>query len=235
MRIFVLNWLAETDLQLAQPVLLRLATQKATEQVQLAAIANLGAWKVKPAVEPLLALLESGSDSVKARAIQALGEIGEPAAIRAVRALLKDSRLKRYAVEAVGKLRDAESVPSLPADVRKGTTEDSVPASESLGLIGGESAVDGLVGIASDQNADRLVRIRAFVSLAGIGAAKANAPAAAVLADKKADRLHSLAVDLLAALVKSGNVEARAALEKCAEEPNGSVRSQARRALGLPN
>ncbi len=61
------------------------------------------------------------------------------------------------------------------------------------------------------------------------------APALAVLADPKTERLHSLAVEVLAALVKRGNVEARAALTKFAEEPRGTVRWAARRALGLEN
>ncbi len=154
MRIMALNWLAETDLPAAQPVLLRLGTNKANEQIQLGAIANLGAWKIKSSVEPLLGLLESGSDSVKASVVQALGEIGESAATPPVRALLKHRKLRRFAMEAVGKLRDEESVPLLLAEVRKGTTEDSIPASDSLGMIASDSAVDGLIAIVSDQKAD---------------------------------------------------------------------------------
>lgn len=234
MRILALNWLAETNLQVAEPVLLRFGTGKGSEQIQRAAVANLGAWKARAAVGPLTALLGTAGDAVKAAAVQALGEIGDVTATPAVRALLNDKKLKPFAIEAVGKLKDDESVVFLLSDVRKGTTEDSIPASVSLGLIASESAVDGLVIIASDKKADQFARIRAFVALSTIGNAKALAPAAAVLADKKEDRLHSLAVDTLAALIKSGSVEARAALTKYAEEPRGTARSAARRALGLP-
>ncbi len=233
MRLLALSLLADTNLQAAEPVLLRFAADKTQEQIQLSAVANLGAWKSKAAVAPLTALLGTAGDAVKAMAVQALGEIGDPAATPAVRPLLNDTKMKPFAVEALGKLKDEESVPFLLADIRKGTSEDSIPASESLGLIASEAAVNGLVAIASDQEAVQFARIRAFVALTTIGSPKALAPAAAVLADKKEERIHFQAVGMLAALVKQGNAEARAALTKYAEEPGGVARYQARQALGL--
>jgi HEAT repeat protein len=233
-RILALNWLAETDLPTAEPVLLRFGTGTGNEQIQLAAIGNLGAWKVKAAVGPLTTLLGTAGDAVKAKSVQALGEIGDSAAAPALRPLLNDQKLKLFAVETLGKLRDAESVPFLLADVRKGTREDSIPASVSLGLIASESAVDGLAIIASDKKAGRFARIRAWVALSAIGNAKTLGLAATTLGDKQEKDFHSWAVDTLAALIKSGNVDARAALTKYAEQPDSPQRSQARKALGLP-
>ena len=233
-RVFAMNWLTETDIKAAEALLLHFATTDSQpKQLRLAAVANLGSWQVKTAIDPLVKLLDTKEDALRARVVQALGEIGDARASSAVRPLLKDAKVKFYAVQAAGKLKDNESVPFLLEEVRKGN-DDSIPASESLENIATETAVDGLVAIISNNSAHRFARIRAFVALKTIASPKSLGAAAAVLNDNKQKQFHTFAIDVIAALMKGGSTEARTMLTKYAEGPQGDLRDSARKALGMP-
>ncbi|MBM4039211.1 MAG: hypothetical protein FJ290_11925 [Planctomycetes bacterium] len=114
LRLHALNWLAESAFQTSADMLLRLAANdRAPRLMRSAAILNLGLHQHKPATSVMLAQLSDKTDPTGRRpAIAALGELGDSSLAAHIRPFLDDAdeMLAREAVEAVGKLRDPESV-----------------------------------------------------------------------------------------------------------------------------
>ncbi len=118
-RIFALNWLVEAHPREVIDVLLETIAQKdAPPSLRSAAAINLGGMKVVAAVQPLSEVVRTDEDvALRQHAVEALGEIGNPAAAPVIRPLLDDAsdELAGAAIKAVGKLKDAEAVGALLA------------------------------------------------------------------------------------------------------------------------
>jgi len=161
-RIFALNWLAEEHRREAESLLLRLAANP-NQPVGLrnSAIANLGAWRMKTAVAPLLAMLEGpADDAIKKNTIEALADIGDQTAATKLRAHFNHTNddLAIAAIAATGKLKDSVSVDLLSAILRDGQkTKRHQTCVNALQAIGNGTAV-GALGqlLASEKTADGL-------------------------------------------------------------------------------
>ena len=142
------------------PPLLR-GLQDSNWRVRLRAVEALTLLKPQIAVEPLMHLVKTDSDSaVRQDAVRALGHIGDTQAIPLLLDSLNKPSLKLEAIEALGHMRAAEALPqlialvqSLPADAyedrMEGCTDpqykEELPpleaAVKALGKIGDSKAV----------------------------------------------------------------------------------------------
>jgi hypothetical protein len=119
-------------------------------------------------VDFLIRSLDDPNDSVRQRAIEALGEQGDRQAAEHLVTILNDSNqsLRRAAAEALGRIGDPQAVDSLVALLGDSNGRIRQAAVEALGRIGDPRAVDNLVPILSDSNES--IRHAAVLALAGI-------------------------------------------------------------------
>jgi len=110
----------------------------------------------RKAAVPALVEVLTQAPRARAQAALALGEIGDPAAVKPlVAALDKGSRdrdvldANRYIADALGALRAKEAVPALTELVGSPDGYVQVAAVDALGRIGDPAAIDILVGIAT--------------------------------------------------------------------------------------
>lgn len=147
----------------AVPALLA-ALQHQEWLVRLHAVESLGKSKSPQAVEALLSVVFNDPDTaVREDAVRALGDIGAPQAVDFLYVVMKDPRLRLFAVEALGRIGDRRAVPVL-LDVLAGrnvpeagrmvsgcgdqwSEEMMVRAAavRALGALGDETAVPALV------------------------------------------------------------------------------------------
>lgn len=161
-RIFALNWLAEEHRREAESLLLQLAANP-NQPVGLrnSAIANLGAWRIKTAVAPLLAMLDGpADDAIKKNMIEALADIGDQTAAARLRAYFNHANddLAMVAIAATGKLKDSAAVDLLSDLLLDGQkTKRQQAGVAALQAIGDGAAVGALSKLlASDKTADGL-------------------------------------------------------------------------------
>ena len=88
----------------------------------------------KPAVKPLIQVLNDGSPKARNAAVEALGNIGDRDAVKPLIELLadKDNKLRFNAVEALGKIGDELAVKPLIALLRDKDRSVSLSAAEAL-------------------------------------------------------------------------------------------------------
>jgi HEAT repeat protein len=177
-RIFALNWLAEEHLGEAEGLLLRLAAEaKENPALRNAAILNLGAWQIKAAVAPLLGVLESAAEeNIRGNAIEALGDIGDRAAVAKLRPYLDHANegVGTAAITALGKLKDAESVAALSAillDKKKEARHEAGAA--ALGAIGDEAAISTLTSCLGSEKTGERLRLQIISALGAVGGPQA--------------------------------------------------------------
>jgi HEAT repeat protein len=272
LRLFALNWFAETNSKEATDLLLQYATANYsyTKQdlavkpeeldptkievallekiksvttayvLQISSIVNLGTWKIKSSSVSLAALLQKTDNRIlKLVTIEALGEIGDLTAASSVRPFIKDSdeAISNTAIEAVGKLKDAESVSTLLEILVKGKETKSArlkaddayyKAATALGAIGSREAIDGLIGVMRNSKETKL-RVAAAKTLENISSAEVAASLIAVVSDNKTpDELKTVVISNLS---KIGGTEAIAAIRNAAESNSDTVRRSAITAL----
>jgi HEAT repeat protein len=103
------------------------------------------------AVPHLESMLARPEEDVVMFALQMLARIGEPSVVRAVAPLVRHSNpnIAQSAVEALGRLRSAQAVPTL-LDLLQGDLWIQLAAIEALGEIGDPAAVAPLVALVPD-------------------------------------------------------------------------------------
>ncbi len=247
-RIFTLNWLVEAHPKEAVDLLLETVAQKdAPPSLRSAAAINLGAMKVGAAIQPLSEVVRTAEDvAFRQHAIEALGEIGNPAAAPVIRPLLDDAsdELAVAAIKAVGKLKDAEAVGVLLVmlkknERRRGLTgmmilappqksDRDEAAADALAAIGNRAAVEGLLGLLRDPRP--WMPGLAAEKLGLTGSPDAVAPLADVVADRKAAK--ELQIKCISSLGKLGGPEALAALRGALDSEREELREAAISALG---
>ncbi len=137
----------------------------------------------KQAAVPILVEILKQAPRARAQAALALGEIGDPAAVRPlVAALDKGSRdrdvldANRYIADALGALRAKDAVPALTDLVTSPDGYVQVAAVDALGRIGDPAAIDTLVGVATGAGVEPFTAKKALLALGRIGDERA-APA----------------------------------------------------------
>jgi HEAT repeat protein len=230
-RTFALNWLTEVYPAEASELLLELATKEASPMVRNAAVLDLGVAKVKAAVQPLMGMAQQSTDEALRRlAIVALGDIGDPASAPAIRPYLndKDERVAALATDAIGGVRDADSVGTLLAimkDKSKVKRRDRV--GDALAAIGNREAVEGLLAFLRDPKGD--MRELAAEKLALTKAPEAIAALVALTNDSNTPaKLHEA---ILKALGRVGGKEADDAAIAALRSAHAEVRKTA--AMGI--
>lgn len=135
----------------------------------------------KAAVKPLVEILKQ-APKARAQAALALGEIGDPAAVKplvdAIDFASQDRDVldaNRFIADALGALRARDAVPALTKLVTSPDGYVQVSAVDALGRIGDPAAIDTLVGVATGAP-EPFTAKKALLALGRIGDAKA-APA----------------------------------------------------------
>src|SRR5512143_597999 len=129
------------------------------------------------ATPSLVSLLKEGA-KVRAAAALALGEFGDPAAVKPLVAAVDLSYGGRAAethdanrriAEALGKLRAREAVPTLLQLTRSPDGFTQVAAVDALGEVGDPAAVETLIAIATADGAEPFTSKKALLALGKIG------------------------------------------------------------------
>ena len=126
-------------------------------------------------VEPLSELVRTDrSPEVRGAAVVALGQIGDPSAVPALKSALGDPENRWRAIRSLGLLRDHSSVPWFIGYLRSTTRMTREFAADALGNIGDRSATPALIEALDDPKAG--VREAAAVALATLGDPRVLAP-----------------------------------------------------------
>jgi HEAT repeat protein len=135
------------------------------------------------AVPALLEILKEGPAKARAQAALALGEIGDPSAVKPLlEALDLTSRERdvydanRYIADALGALRAKEAVEKLEKLLSSPDAYVQVAAVDALGRVGDPKAIETLVGIVQNPQIEPFIVKKALLALGRIGDPKA-APA----------------------------------------------------------
>lgn len=209
--------------------------------VREAAALVLGALGGPEAVRALRAALNSPSPAVRARAAQALGRIGDPAAVPDLAFHLGDAegttpgnlyygttpqRESAHALAAMAARSPAAVLPAVLDALRSPHGPTRAQAAEVLGSIGDPGAVQGLLD-ALTYDVDYQVRRAAAAALGQIDDPRVVPALLARLGDPSSDvsEVASNALGKMGGRALAGLVEALGA-------PDGRVRARAARALG---
>lgn len=146
--------------------------------VRREAIITLGEMGDERCVEPVLRGLRDGDWQVREVAIEAAGDIGSPAVEGLIR-LLRDWDIRKYAIMALGKIRDERVLDPLLVQLRSDEFHEyATDALVELGL----PAVEKLIAALKDK--DETVRKQAVIALGRIQDPSAIDPLIDMLQDK---------------------------------------------------
>lgn len=135
----------------------------------------LGATEDTRAVEALSKVLRTDrSAEVRGGAAVALGRIGDPSAVPALKGALGDPENRWRAIRSLGLLRDQSSVPWFIGYLRSTNPLTREFAADALGDIGDQTATPGLIDVLDDPKGS--VRQAAAVALAKLGDPQALEP-----------------------------------------------------------
>lgn len=234
LRLHALNWLAESNFDKAAEMLLRFASdQSAPRTIRVAALLNLGLHQHKPAIPVILTGLNNKTEPVeRAVAIAALGEMGDSSIASQVRPFLSDSNemLAHEAIEAVGKLKDAESVAVLLValgDRRKEKQSDAI--AKSLAQIGSPEAWSGLLTFAGNRKSGFQPRRASVLALGSAQHRPAIPVLAGILADESDEK--GIRLNAISALESVGGAEAWTAIRSTCGARDKSVAESALQAM----
>ncbi len=146
----------------------------------------------KRAAVPHLVKVLTQMPHARAEAAVALGEIGDPAAVRPLIEALdvgardRDTKdANRKIADALGALRAREAVPRLKDLVDSPDGYSQVAAVDALGHIGDPAAVDKLVEVATSERTEPFTAKKALLALGRIGDARASATVLKMLFDER--------------------------------------------------
>ncbi len=126
-----------------------------------AAAFRLGSLKARPAVPVLSQIVKSDpDDSLRRTAIQALGAIGDPAGVGAVKPLLTDPVFRRDVINALVAIKDRTAVNALIKGL--GNKETQLSAAQGLGELADPSAKSALVRLMRKTKNERVFGVAAM-------------------------------------------------------------------------
>lgn len=169
---------------------LRRALQSTTEAVQLAAIVAIAEFDDAPSRSRFETLLRtSRSDAVRARAAEALGELGDVQSLDVLAKALGDAtgRVRHAAVQAIEQLEGLEEAPPalIAATTQSADTTLQRMAAITLAELHDQKTLDALLALVS--HPDREVRLHIAEALGEVGTTKANAGLLRLLSDADAE------------------------------------------------
>ncbi len=155
-------------------------------QVRIDACDHLRKMKDAADAEKIAALLKDDDPRVKLAAANALGDLGDKAAVPALvdaidfsvgggtdRETRTINEANRAIAQALGMLGDKKAVTPLLKLLRSRDHYVELAAVESLGKLGDPSAVEPLMSIATDDNVEPFIAKKAIMALGRIGDARA--------------------------------------------------------------
>jgi HEAT repeat protein len=157
---------------------LEVVLKKLRERAEGARLAALTALSIAPpetALASLLKALENKSSHVRGKAAVALGVLGDKGAVGPLIKTLKedkDHKVRSQAAWALGIVKEAgKAAEALVASLKESKVRSS--AIESLAVIGGKTAIEGLVAFAKDEKQDMYDRKSALQAIGQIGGKEA--------------------------------------------------------------
>ena len=189
--------------------------------VRREAVITLGEMGDERCVEPLVRALQDGDWQVREVAIEALGMVGSPA-VEPVMRLLRSWDYRKYAIRALGKIKDERVLEPLINQLRSDEFgEDATDALVDLG----PPAVEKLVAALSDK--DENIRKQAVIVLGRIKQPSAIDP----LIEKLSDKDWYTRLNAAAALEKIGDERGREAIKPLLKDPDLVVKMRVERIL----
>jgi len=181
------------------------------------------------AVDPLRALLEDDNKDVRAQAAQSLGDIANRKATNNLIESLSDpnAEVRLRSAHALGDIQDERAAPALTKALEDEDPAVREKAAWALVEIASPSSIGALIARAGDEDEDIDIRCRAIRGLGEIGDPEP-VPFLISLLSHDEWRIRSQAADALGDI---GAPESRDALENAANDTNGHVRDNARKAL----
>lgn len=179
------------------------------------------------AIKPLVELLRHASYEKRVAAVNALGEINDPAVLRPLQQALRDADplVRTAAAHALGRVGDAQVVPALIQTLKDRETNARVAAATALGRLADARALEPLIQKLNDPEWE--VRAAALEALGKLGDPRALQPVAARLDDKDQEVRQS-AADAVARVGDESVVEK---LVLTLVDAHSGVRQAAARAL----
>jgi HEAT repeat protein len=155
------------DQRAVEPLIsvLRDEANKAVHEEAIKALSKIGSQ----ALEPLIALLKDGNATVRAHAVKALGQTGDPRILEPLIAATKDSDWfpRGRAIEALGMLFDSRAVEPIITALKDEHMSIRMNAAQVLGRIGDSRAVEPLITALEDT--EQIVRKYSAVALDLLG------------------------------------------------------------------
>jgi len=189
--------------------------------VRREAVVTLGEMGDERCVEPLVRALQDGDWQVREAAVEAIGQVGSPA-VDSVLRLLRSWDHRKYAIRALGKIKDERVLDPLVAQLRNDEFyEDATEALVDLG----PPAVPRLVEALRDK--DENIRKQAVIALGRIQDSSAIDP----LIEKLSDKDWFTRLTAAAALEKIGDERGREAIKPLLKDPDPVVRMRVERIL----
>ncbi|MCP9450242.1 MAG: HEAT repeat domain-containing protein [Nitrospira sp.] len=189
--------------------------------VRREAVVTLGEMGDERCVEPLAKALRDGDWQVREAAVEAIAQVGSPAVELLIK-LLRDWDIRKYAILALGKIRDERVLDPLMLQLRSDEfKDDAIQALVELG----EPAVARLIGALRDK--DENVRKSAVLALGRIKSAAAIDP----LIDMTKDPDWFIRLTAAAALESIGDERGREAIKPLLKDSDMVVRMRVERIL----
>jgi HEAT repeat protein len=189
--------------------------------VRREAVITMGEMGDERCVEPLVRALQDGDWQVREVAIEALGMVGSPA-VEPCMKLLRSWDYRKYAIRALGKIKDERVLDPLISQLRSDEFgEDATDALVDLG----PPAVEKLVAALSDK--DENIRKQAVIALGRIKEPSAIDP----LIEKLGDKDWYTRLTAAAALEKIGDERGREAIKPLLKDPDLVVKMRVERIL----
>jgi HEAT repeat protein len=194
------------------------------ESDRLAALTALSIAPPEAALSTLLKALENKSAHVRGKAAVALGVLGDKRAVEPLVKVLKedkDHKVRGQAAWALGIVKDARKAAEALASALKNSKVCS-RAIESLAVIGGKAAIEGLASFAKDGQQDMYERKSALRAIGQIGGEEALQALKPVFG--KREEPYSVLSSVLAALGKNALDFLKTALEEMDKDDVDVVR-----------
>ena len=189
--------------------------------VRREAVITLGEMGDERCVEPLARSLRDGDWQVREAAVEALAMVGSPAVDPLIKQL-RDWDIRKYAIRALGKIKDERVLDPLLAQLR--SDEFKEDATEALVELG-QPAVEKLVAALKDK--DENVRKQAVIALGRIK----DSGAVEALIERLQDKDWFIRLTAAAALETIGDERGREAIKPLLQDPDLVVKMRVERIL----
>ncbi|OLB03298.1 MAG: HEAT repeat domain-containing protein [Nitrospirae bacterium] len=189
--------------------------------VRREAVITLGEMGDERCVEPLARSLRDGDWQVREAAVEALAMVGSPAVEPLIKQL-RDWDIRKYAIRALGKIKDERVLDPLLAQLR--SDEFKEDATEALVELG-QPAVEKLVAALKDK--DENVRKQAVIALGRIK----DSGAVEALIERLQDKDWFIRLTAAAALETIGDERGREAIKPLLQDPDLVVKMRVERIL----